>query len=1363
MKKIIPTYTWSCLPFVFCSAFVLSSQATAAPSISQQYKDAQQVNRIQEQYVGGNTQIGVGVTDEGNVDARLNQVISGGNNHSTSVGLWADYDVKGNDKGLQGRGVQVNHNWVSRNAAGEAKHVNKVFGAYDKNAAGHEKATIGYGQENENVFWEGHVSKGLSGNKDSRTNGTDIVSDRAYEYGIGGSIGKFLPEENLRVRAGLDHEWSTEVADNEKDARNTTLSAGVEKFFRGTGHSVSLDVAASKRDGGYSGSDDSTNVSGRLGYQYEFGGNVYQSATSTKRVRVEVPGTNRPPQIVNKTQYKKVPTYKTVPVFENKTVRTPYKKLVKSTMALEGQTFFKLNSHKLIPSAQKRLTEVAKQIRKTGYKGSIRITGNTCGLGSAKYDQLLSERRANEVRKFLIKQGFNPDHLMARGLGKAHPKYPNVPGHGFKNRRVDIEYIAEKNEYKQAYKTENKRIQTGTQKVVSGFKNVPVGSNNVMVDNGVKGSPRVVWKTETIKNPPAWIQRALHNNIKHNTSVNTFSTQTGSAPTAPVATNDNRQSSCNAPVTINVLGNDTDPNGSPLSIKSFTQPSYGVVTQTANGVLTYTPNGTNCGMDDNFTYTVENANGEESTATVTIALDEDDTVKAADVSASTVIDGAIPIDVLNNDDADASINGIVSQPSNGTVSISGSQIIYTPNPGFSGTDVFTYEAIDPNGNTDTATVTVTIEPPANTAPTAATDSVTTECNAPISINALSNDTDPENDTLSIVSFTQATNGVVTQDANGQFIYTPNANTCGTTDSFTYTISDGNGGQSIGTVNVTVNDPVNNPPKAVDDSETTLVDQPVTLDSLSNDSDPDGDTLTITNVGNPANGSATISGGQIIYTPNPGYTGVDTFTYTISDGNGGTATATETVTISAPANNAPNANDDSSNVACGAPVTITVLNNDTDPDGDTLSVLSFTQPTNGSVTQGNNGTLVYTSNGNVCDVQDTFTYTVTDGNGASNTAVVTVDVEPKPNTKPIAVDDAVTTPQDQAVTLPTLANDSDPDGDNLTITNVASPSNGTATVVNGSIVYTPNSGYVGTDSFAYTISDGNGGTATATETVTITAAPNKAPEAVDDSTTTEQGQPVTLNTLSNDSDPDGDNLTITNVVQPQNGSAQISGGTIIYTPNPNFVGTETFDYTISDGNGGTATATETVIITAINKAPIANTDTAATGCTAITINLLDNDTDPEGDTISLVSVSPGSLGTATISGNSIIYKPGNHCHKGGEGLDSFSYTITDGTNQSTGTVNVDVQGEAGETKTQPDDVVTEEDQPISINVLANDAGVGLNIIAVDTPSNGSAIISGNQILYTPNPGFVGMDSFWYTIEDQNGYQDASLVVVDVVAK
>ena len=853
MRNKTTTYKWAYLPFVFSSAAILATQATAGPSASQQYKDARQVNSVNHEYVGGKTQLGVGVTDDGDIDVEFNQVISESENHSTGVGLWAGYDLKGDDKGILGRGAEINHAWVSRDANGQAKHVNKVFGAYDRNEAGHDKATVGYGQENENLFWDAHVSKGLSGRKDTRPGANDTtISDRAYDYGVGGNIGTFIEDANMRIRAGLDHEWSDKVGKGEKDARNTTLSGGIEKFFQGTGHSMSLDVAASKNSGGYRTGIDDTDVSGRLGYRYDFGGaSIYQPDRRYKRVRVEVPG-------------KSVPTYKTVPVYGKKTIRTPYKQLVKSTMELEGQTFFKLNSAKLIPSAQTRLKQIAAQIRKSGYKGAIRITGNTCGLGDPKYDQILSEKRAQAVRAFLIKNGFNPDHLIARGLGKGHPKYPRTPDQDFKNRRVDIEYVSEQQAYKTGYKTEEKTVQTGTRKV-------PLA--------GQPGAPRVIWKTEAIPTSPAWIKRALHNNIKHDRNVNTFTTTEGFDKGDVKAANDTATTNQDTPVTIDVLAND-DTDATLTGV--FTQPGNGTVSL-VGGEFVYTPDAGFSGTDT-FTYQVTDPDGNLATATVTVTVLDTGDVKAANDAVTTPQDTPIPIDVLSNDDADATLTGVFTQPGNGTVSIVDGEFVYTPDAGFTGTDTFTYQVTDPDGNLATATVTVTVTAKTNLPPVAIDDSASTTC-APITINVLNNDSDPDGDDLNIIGVGDASLGTAVISGN-TIVYTP-SNTCGKgntgIDTFSYTISDGNGNTASANVTVDVMGVKDGgSTNAEPDDVITYEDESVTINVLAND---EGTGLKIIAVDTPENGTAEIVGSKIVYTPNPGFIGIDSFWYDIVDANG----------------------------------------------------------------------------------------------------------------------------------------------------------------------------------------------------------------------------------------------------------------------------------------------------------------------------------------------------------------------------------------------------------------------------------------------------------------------------------------------
>lgn len=184
---------------------------------------------------------------------------------------------------------------------------------------------------------------------------------------------------------------------------------------------------------------------------------------------------------------------------------------------------------------------------------------------------------------------------------------------------------------------------------------------------------------------------------------------------------------------------------------------------------------------------------------------------------------------------------------------------------------------------------------------------------------------------------------------------------------------------------------NTPPVAVDDAVATPRDQPITINVLANDSDADGDPLTVSAIGAPLHGSATTDGQTITYTPNPSFVGVDSFTYTILDGRGGAATATATVTVSGPpgSNRAPTAGNDSATTAPGAAVTIDVLANDADPDGDPLTITIATPPSNGTAVV-ESGKVIYTPNLGFSGV-DSFTYTAADGKGGAASANVTVTV------------------------------------------------------------------------------------------------------------------------------------------------------------------------------------------------------------------------------------------------------------------------------------------------------------------------------------------------------------------------------------
>ncbi|MEL6462308.1 MAG: Ig-like domain-containing protein, partial [Cyanobacteria bacterium J06621_15] len=276
----------------------------------------------------------------------------------------------------------------------------------------------------------------------------------------------------------------------------------------------------------------------------------------------------------------------------------------------------------------------------------------------------------------------------------------------------------------------------------------------------------------------------------------------------------------------------------------------------------------------------------------------------------------------------------------------------------------------------------------------------------------------------------------------------------------------------------------------------------------------------------------------------------------------------------PTNTFPVANNDTFSISENtANNQLNVLANDSDSDGDTLAVSIGNLPANGTLNISQNN-LFYTPNSDFTGT-DTFTYQIDDGNGGTDTATVSVNIT-EFNDIPVIANDSATTDEDTAVTIDVLANDSDGDGDDLTISSVGSGSNGTTAIINNQIVYTPNSNFNGVDSFSYEINDGNGGSDTATVTVNV-APVNDIPVAQNDSATTTQETGVSINVLGNDSDVDGDNLTVVSVNSGNNGTTAIVDNQIIYTPQANFTGVDSFSYETSDGNEVT-TAQVSVTVT-----------------------------------------------------------------------------------------------------------------------------------------------------------------------------------------
>ncbi|HPY41931.1 MAG TPA: Ig-like domain-containing protein, partial [Thiolinea sp.] len=532
-------------------------------------------------------------------------------------------------------------------ANGQPVKVNKIFGAYDQNQAKDKKVSVGYGQETEDMFWSGQVSKGLSDKRvaATTTDGQNIY-EKAYDYGVGGRVGTFVDDQLMRVQGGLDYEWGKEKAASEKTASQLTVTGGVEKFFFDSPHSIGANVEVVKEQGGYVDDKHATDVRGNLSYRYEFGGEgVYQPDQKYRRVRVEIPG--------------KTIVTKKAPKVE--------RKLVKHTMELESDTFFEVGKYNLTPEAQQRLSSVMARIRDSGHEGNIRITGNTCDKGTTEHNQTLSENRANAVRNFMINNGFAEQELLARGLGETSPKYPNQPSTAHKNRRVDIEYVTYETNYQDQTVQQGQEVRTQTE-------------------------PQIVWRKELIQTPPTWVGQALHNNIQYKQTIDTYrtlgaaKTTVPTTNTAPVAVADAVTTTADSKVIIDVLANDTDANNDTLSISLYDPTSAkGGSVSLVEGKLSYIPAAGFTGTDT-FKYTVSDGRGGTAVATVTITVNSNGTGGnhkpiAANDYATVAVDAKAMINVLANDtDADGDTLSISSfdqtSVNGGTVSLVNGQLSY---------------------------------------------------------------------------------------------------------------------------------------------------------------------------------------------------------------------------------------------------------------------------------------------------------------------------------------------------------------------------------------------------------------------------------------------------------------------------------------------------------------------------------------------------------------------------------------------------------------------------------------------------------------------------------------------------------------
>ncbi|WGW03668.1 Ig-like domain-containing protein [Tropicibacter oceani] len=459
----------------------------------------------------------------------------------------------------------------------------------------------------------------------------------------------------------------------------------------------------------------------------------------------------------------------------------------------------------------------------------------------------------------------------------------------------------------------------------------------------------------------------------------------------------------------------------------------------------------------------------------------------------------------------------------------------------------------------------------------------------------------------------------------------------------------------------------------------------------------------------------------------GQSAVQSVQVEVTDANGTASVIDVDVTVTG-VNDAPVAVDDTAETDEDTGQIIDVLGNDSDIDnGDTFGVTDASA-LNGSVVIQGDGTLLYTPDPDF-NGSDTITYEITDGGGLTDTATVAVTVNPV-NDAPVAADDTAETDEDTGKIIDVLGNDTDVDiGDSLTVTD-ASALNGSVVIQgDGTLLYTPDPDFNGSDTITYEITDGGGLTDTATVAVTVNPV-NDAPVAADDTAETDEDTGKIIDVLGNDTDVDiGDSLTVTDA-SALNGSVVIQGdGTLLYTPDPDFNGSDTITYEITDGGGLTDTATVAVTVNPVNDAP-RSLEIPLTINEADGVQIIDLGTqafDPDGDGLSFDGIAltrdSKPIPFQVVGDGLIRIDPARIPGLGqGDSLDiTFRYIVTD----DSGAPNDSAVGFV----------------PVTINGIddapppANSAPVAAPLVVVADEENGPVAIKLSEIVSDPDVGDI----------------------------
>ncbi len=562
-----------------------------------------------------------------------------------SIGVRNGSDVQGEIAGVlkeDADSAWLGEVWVSKSSGGGklSYHrladdaVQKYSVALDQNESSDRKATLSFGLEKEHWFGDVYVSRAVTGQrllKETNTTTSSQVSgldgerpfvdtisrvttnrlfERAYENGIGFRVGHSYDEHALRLTGGADVEWGTGNGTNGGgDARQTSLSLTAEKFYVGTPHSVALQLSILNRTGGIDTAATGNETRAMVSYRYALGKSNSQPGRLFRMVQDTRPAATS--ALVASSNVGAVESATPVaapaqPAGKPSVIPARTEKvMVKTKATMRNDAFFEIASNQLTKVARAELDRIVEILKTTPHEGNIHIVGHTCDLGSAVFNQILSVKRANAVRDYLVSTGVvKAEQIVTEGKGKTEPKYPNTRDMRAKNRRVDLEFITI---------VEKEDMVTIPEQIIPAVQ---------------PKEPPVTFHQEVIKQEPAWMRRALRTPSEHKRSVDTYrtsetqETSVNSTRTytnrSPVAKDDTYTvSGTTATPSLTVLSNDTDPDGDALRVLSVTQPAggNGTVSILGSGAgVSFTPR--KVFTTDTFSYTITDGKGGSSTANV---------------------------------------------------------------------------------------------------------------------------------------------------------------------------------------------------------------------------------------------------------------------------------------------------------------------------------------------------------------------------------------------------------------------------------------------------------------------------------------------------------------------------------------------------------------------------------------------------------------------------------------------------------------------------------------------------------------------------------------------------------------------------